>query len=97
MQDQQGIRIVCIGDEYLSQVESGYFHTVFIDTDIHSTITFQLVKEIKFRIRDAQTPCKVRTGDCLVTVRVKLCGSFVSAFYVKRFFSWFDLTHLTHT
>lgn len=69
-----------MGDEYLSQVESGYFHTVFIDTDIHSPITFQLVKGIKFRIRDAQTACKVRTGDCLVTVRVKLCGSFVTAF-----------------
>lgn len=69
MQDQQG-RIVCMGDEYLSQVESGYFHTVSIDTDIHSTITFQLVKEIKFRIRDAQTACKVRSGDCFVTVKV---------------------------
>lgn len=69
MQDQQG-RIVCMGDEYLSQVESGYFHTVFIDTDIHSTITFQLVKEIKFRIRDAQTADEVRTGDCFVTVQL---------------------------
>ena len=49
-----------MGDEYLSQVESGYFHTVFIDTDIHCTITFQLVKEIKFRIRDAQTADMVR-------------------------------------
>ena len=49
-----------MGEEYLSQVESGYFHTVFIDTDIHSTITFQLVKETKFRIRDPQTADKVR-------------------------------------
>ena len=49
-----------MGDEYLSQVESGYFHTVFIDADVHCTITFQLVKEIKFRIRDPQTADKVR-------------------------------------
>ena len=26
-----------------------------------------------------------------------MCGSFVTAIYVKMFFPWFDLTHLTHT
>lgn len=72
MEDQQGIKIVSMGEEYLSQAESGYFHTVFIDTDIHSTITFQLVKEIKFRIRDAQTADKVRSTLQLVIVLLQL-------------------------
>ena len=60
MEEQQGIKIIPMGDEYLSQCESQHFHTAFLDA--HLKIKFELVNQVerKFIIRDAQVADKVR-------------------------------------
>lgn len=61
MQQQQQIKLVPIGDEYLCQCENQYFHTAFVGTHMHLTIKFQLLKQVhrKFRITHAQIADKV--------------------------------------
>lgn len=50
--ESQGFKLVSFGDEYSSQEQNKYFHTLCLKNGI--TVKFTLVKQIhqKFRIRD---------------------------------------------
>ena len=52
MEESQGIKLISFGDEYSSQQQNKFFHSLCLNNGI--TVKFGLVKQIhqKFRIRD---------------------------------------------